>query len=399
MLLNTLMYLTTISILIIGVVSGTGCIRQAEPDDLLSLIESKLQATIAEVADSNVFPRSTRDDGSWELVHSDDWTSGFFAGCLWYLYEMTGNNYWKQAATKWTESLEKEKNNTGTHDLGFMLFTSFGKGYSLTHDERYKEILLEAARSLASRYDPNVGMIKSWDWSLQWQFPVIIDNLLNLELLFWAANEVDDNKDLYEIAYNHARRTLQDHVRNDGSTYHVVNYDSTTGVIISKATHQGLSDSSTWARGQAWAIYGFTVAYEYTGDIQFYHSANAAIEYYFSNVPTDLIPYWDFNITDESEMQKDVSAAAITMAGLFRLATVSEGEDSARYRNLAIAIMDSLLTSTYFNFESRNGLLKSAVGNFPQNKEVGVSLIYADYYFLEAYRTLALIQNFSNTSR
>ncbi|MDR2914367.1 MAG: glycoside hydrolase family 88 protein, partial [Tannerella sp.] len=211
-----------------------------------------------------VSPRNVEPDGSLRMVASRDWTSGFFPGELWYMYEYTQDEYWKQKAEEFTRPIEREKTNGGTHDMGFKVYCSFGNGYRLTNNEQYKKVMLEAAQTLTTRYKENVGCIRSWDHNRdKWQCPVIIDNMMNLELLFWAFKESGDST-FYQIAVNHAKTTMKNHFRPDNSSFHVIDYDTITGEILHKHTHQGYSHESAWARGQAWGLYGYTMSYRET---------------------------------------------------------------------------------------------------------------------------------------
>ena len=231
-----------------------------------SFAESQESLMLEKIGDSNLNPRSINKDGSLKLVKPGDWTSGFFPGCLWYLYEYTKESKWKKSAEFFTNNVEKEQYNSGTHDMGFKMYCSYGNGYRLTGNEKYKEILLQSAKTLITRFNSKVGCVRSWDHSKDtWEYPVIIDNMMNLELLFWATKESGDST-FYKVAVSHANITMKNHFRSDYSTWHVVNYDTLTGKVISKETHQGYADSSCWSRGEAWALYGFTMCYRETND-------------------------------------------------------------------------------------------------------------------------------------
>lgn len=347
--------------------------------------KQQLENTVLEINDVTRFPRSTKEDGSWITKDSDSWTSGFFPGCLWYMYWWSGNNYFKDKAMSWTASMEQEKYDTGTHDVGFKIFCSFGNGFRITNNSSYKEVILQAAQSLATRYNPIVGCIKSWDNPSRGQYPVIIDNMMNLELLLWAAKNGGEPQ-WYDIAISHSLKTLENHVRADGSTYHVVDFDPLTGDIISKKTVQGYSDESTWSRGQAWGLYGFTMVYRETEDIIFLEAAKKIANYFIDNLPEDNIPYWDFNAPNIPQEEKDASAAAIAASGLLELSTlVPDTEAKQAYRNASLAILNSLSSPVYLaEGTNSSGILLHGVGNHNSGSEVDVSLIYADYYFIEA---------------
>ncbi len=271
------------------------------------------------------YPRFTKPDGTWETRAANQWTSGFFAGSLWYMYQLTRDDEWKRLAEKWTDSLERVKTMRSTHDLGFMLFDSFGHGYLLTGNPHYRDVVLEGSRSLVTRYNPTVGAIKSWDTErqrdhrAQWKYPVIVDNLMNLEMLFWAARNGGDTS-WHALAERHALTSARAHVRPDGSTAHVALFDPATGALEATVTWQGYSDSSTWARGQAWAIHGLTTSYGRTGNRTLLDAARRAADYVIGNLPPDAVPYWDFEHPLIPRTERDASAAAIAAAGLYDLA-------------------------------------------------------------------------------
>lgn len=343
-----------------------------------------------------VNPRTINPDGKLSLVASRDWTSGFFPGELWYMYEYTKDKKWETAARKYTDPLEREKTNGGTHDMGFKVYCSFGNGYRLTKDENYKNILLKSAYTLTTRYQPNAKIIRSWDHSGdKWKCPVIIDNMMNLEMLFYAS-KVSGDKRYYDIAVSHANTTLKNHFRDDFSTYHVVDYDTITGVVKDQATCQGYSDNSTWSRGQAWAIYGYTMMYRETKDSSYLNAAIKATDFYLKNLPEDLVPLWDFNVGQEGftpegksyavefkEKLRDASAAAVVCSGLFELGQLTNNK---AYIDSATKMLKSLASPNYRATLGSNGnfILMHSVGSIPHKNEIDVPLTYADYYFLEA---------------
>jgi unsaturated chondroitin disaccharide hydrolase len=331
-----------------------------------------------------MFARTTEPDGSWRWVKPNDWTSGFFPGLLWFLHESSGKKELRQWAEKWTAGLEEQKLNTRTHDVGFILNSSFGNGLRITGRKEYREVLLTGANSLATRFNPRVGCIRSWDHGT-WSFPVIVDNMMNLELLFWAAKNGGDTK-LREIAVSHALKTLAEHVRPDGGTFHVVDYNPETGAVKQKKTHQGFRDDSTWARGQAWGIYGFTVCFRETGDKRFLDAAVKLADYFLARLPADSVPYWDFQVPNVPQEPRDSSAGAIAASGLLELATlVPESAARDRYRQAAEKILGSLCSDEYLTRGTNiRSILRHATGSKPANSEVDVALIYGDYYFVEA---------------
>jgi len=331
-----------------------------------------------------VSPRTLAND-SLKLVASRDWTSGFFPGELWYLYEYTGKDEWKVQAQHFTAGIEREKSNATTHDMGFKIYCSFGNGYRLAKDPSYKEVILQAAKTLTTRFNPKVGCIRSWDHHKeQWNFPVIIDNMMNLELLF-AATRLSGDSSFYKIAVTHANTTMKNHYRPDYSSYHVVDYDTSTGTVRMKQTAQGYADGSAWARGQAWGLYGYTMCYRFTKDKRYLQHAEHIASFILNhpNLATDLVPYWDFNAPGIPNEPRDASAAAIMASALYELSTYSK--NGKEYRRTADKIL-ATLTGRYRSGigENRGFLLLHSTGSKPANSEVDVPLIYADYYYLEA---------------
>jgi unsaturated chondroitin disaccharide hydrolase len=334
--------------------------------------------------DETKFPQSTNPDGTIRDMKSDWWCSGFFGGSLWYLYERTKAPAMKDAAHKWSMALVKEQYNTDTHDLGFMLYCPFGNGYRLTKNESYKPIMLTGAKSLSTRFDPKVGVIKSWNKFQNYTYPVIIDNMMNLEFLFWAAKE-SGNKQFRDIAITHADNTLKNHFRPDYSSYHVICYNS-DGTVAAKKTAQGAADGSAWARGQAWGLYGYTVMYRETKDKKYLDQARHIADFYLNhpNLPADKIPFWDFNAPNIPNEERDASAGAITASALLELSTYG-GPSAKTYYQSAVKMLQSLASPAYkANLgENNNFILKHSVGHKPGKSEVDTPIIYADYYFLE----------------
>lgn len=338
------------------------------------------------------FPQSTNPDGSPRNMPAEWWCSGFFGGSLWYLFEQTKDPKWRTAAEKWTMAVAGQQTNTTTHDLGFMLYCSFGNGYRLTKNAAYRPIMLTGAQSLATRFNPSYGVIKSWDQHQGYDYPVIIDNMMNLEFLFWAAKESGDQR-LYNICISHADSTLKNHFRPDASSYHVVCY-APGGKVLRRKTDQGAADESAWARGQAWGLYGFTVMYRATKDAKYLAQARRIANFYLShpNLPADKVPYWDFNAPNIPQEERDVSAAAIAASALLELCTYG-GPASKNYFMSAAQMLTSLSGQAYRAKlgENNHFLLKHCVGSKPYKSEVDVPLVYADYYYLEAllrYETL-----------
>lgn len=329
-----------------------------------------------------VVPRNL-ENGNLTLIPAVDWCSGFFPGELWYLYDYTKDPKWLKQAQAFTPLIESQKTNAGSHDVGFQIYCSFGNGYRLTKDPHYKEVIIEAAKTLTKRFNPVVGSIKSWDNVKVGKFPVIIDNMMNLELLF-EATRLSGDSTFYKIAVAHANTALKNHFRADYSSYHVVNYDPETGKVVRKLTHQGYADESAWARGQAWGLYGYTMCYRETKDKRYLQQAEHIAKFIFSNpnLPKDLIPYWDYNLPDFTNAPRDVSAATVTASALYELSTYSA--NGKTYLATANKIIKNLKAYQPPNGESKGFLLLHSTGNKPINGEVDVPIIYADYYYLEA---------------
>lgn len=331
-------------------------------------------------------PRSIDLEGNLLLVPSKDWCSGFFPGELWYMYEYTGDEKWKNLAHRQTILIEREKYNDRTHDMGFKMYCSYGNGWRLTKNPAYRDVLIQSAQTLITRFDPIVGCIRSWDFNRDvWDFPVIIDNMLNLELLFWATRETGDST-FYNIAVSHAETTLKNHFRADNSCYHVIDYNPQTGEVRKRNTHQGYSDESAWARGQAWALYGYTMCYRETQKPEFLEQAEKVSKYIFNhpNLPEDLIPYWDYDAPNIPNEPRDASAATCTASALYELSLYSK-DKSQEYKNLADKILENITENYRASlYKDRGFLLLHSTGSVPGNFEVDVPLVYADYYFLEA---------------
>lgn len=339
-----------------------------------------------------VSPRSINDDGSMRLVHPNDWTSGFFAGELWMMYEFTNDQRWRENAVSFTWLIEEAKNHRGTHDLGFMFGDSFGKAWELTGEQSYFDVLHRASRTLITRFNPTVGAIRSWDHNAQlWKYPVIIDNMMNLEMLFKMSNATGNSR-FRDVAVSHADVTLRNHFRPDASSYHVVDYDPTDGQVRMKVTAQGYADDSFWSRGQAWGLYGYTMCYRYTADRRYLDHAVAIADWFLSlpNLPANLIPYWDQKgpgtaTGDNPDVPRDASAAAIIASALYELALYVDESKAAGYRSTADTILANLTADYAFApAESEGFLLGHSTGHLPASNEIDAPLVYADYYYLEA---------------
>lgn len=343
-----------------------------------------------------ITPRSINKDGSLAMVGAYDWCSGFFAGSLWQVYAYTHNDFWRQQAISWTWPIEEAKWHKGTHDLGFIIYDSFGKAYEQTEERSYKDVVLQSAKTLITRYNPTVKSIRSWDHNRdKWSYPVIIDNMMNLELLFRTTQLTGDSI-YWKIAVEHANTTMKNHFRPDFSSYHVVDYNPETGVVQTKCTHQGYSDDSFWSRGQAWGLYGFTMCYRFTKNPAYLKQATGIADFFLNlpNMPEDGIPYWDMKEpqivgkttqASQAEVPRDASAAAIMASALYELSTYVSPDKSKYYKTKA----DKILHSLYSNYQAKPNtnygfLLLHSTGHYPGDSEIDVPLNYADYFYLEA---------------
>ena len=342
---------------------------------------------------------SSFQDGKIVYVPTDDWVSGFFAGTLWYMYELTGDENWADHARKHTEVLDTIQYLTWHHDVGFMIYDSYGNGLRLKNIEGYKDVCVNTAKSLSTRFRPKAGVLQSWNtdrgWQAErgWECPVIIDNMMNLELLF-KATEFSGDSTYAKIAVSHADKTLENHFRPDWSCYHVVDYDLNTGEVRRKCTAQGYADESAWARGQAWALYGYTVAYRFTHDKKYLDLAEHVADFLFNSptMPEDLVPYWDFNAPGIPDEPRDASSAAVIASGLYEM---SYHTGNNEYKEKADKIIESLSTPAYRAAQGTNGgfILMHSVGSIPHGSSIDVPLNYADYYFLEALIRKQNIEN------
>jgi unsaturated chondroitin disaccharide hydrolase len=322
----------------------------------------------------------------FETSGSDWWCSGFYPGTLLYLYQQSKDPALFTEANRIMQVLDKEQYNTTTHDLGFMMYCSFGTALTVEPKPEYKQILINSAKSLVTRFDPKVGCIKSWD-SKKSDYLVIIDNMMNLELLFWATKVTGDSS-FYKIAVTHANTTIKNHFRPDYSSYHVVNYNPQTGEVQQRKTAQGFADSSAWARGQSWGLYGYTVMYRATKDKKYLAQANHIAQYILNNpnLPVDKIPYWDYDAPGKPNALRDASAAAVMASAFLELCRYADAKSAALYFRAAETIIKNLSGPKYFAAAGTNGgfILEHSVGSLPAKSEVDVPLTYADYYFIEA---------------
>ena len=381
-------------------ICATACVSQKNSKllpkkDLLALVDKNFKdageqyKVLKSKLPPDRFPKTWHDSaGKLETSNSGWWCSGFYPGTLLYLYEQTGDTVLYNEAMRILEPLKKEQWNKSTHDLGFMMYCSFGNANRLQPKPAYKEVLVNSAKSLSTRFSPTVGCIKSWD-SKAGDFLVIIDNMMNLELLFQVTRMTGDSS-FYKLAVTHANTTLKNHFRADNSSYHVLNYDPNTGGIKEKRTAQGAANESAWARGQAWGLYGYTETYRETKDEQYLQQALRIADFLLShpNLPADKIPYWDFNAPEIPNALRDASAAAIMCSALLELSGYADNERAAKYFEAAETILRTLSSDRYKAAPGTNGgfIIKHCVGHKPAGTEVDVPLTYADYYFIEAMK-------------
>lgn len=364
----------------------------------------------------SVMPHSLSKDGTPSKGSIYLWTAGFFPGTLWYVSEYTRDNALQDSALVYTKKMEPVKTFTDNHDIGFMMYCSYGNANRFAPNKSYEDILVESARSLCTRFHEESGTIQSWNGFRTWHgdkvynYPVIIDNMMNLELLFHASKVTGDDK-YSKVAVSHAEKVMKNQVRDDYSCYHIIYYDKVTGKPIKGETSQGYADNSAWSRGQAWGIYGFTMVYRETKDPRFLKTAQKMAEFYINhpNLPSDKVAYWDFNAYQEGYTPgirsnankvvanyRDASAAACTASALLELSTYTKGEKGKLYLETAKKIMHSLASPAYRAQEGTNGdfILMHSVGSIPHNSEIDVPLTYADYYFVEAlFRYDKLLSN------
>jgi len=387
-------------LLMMGFIFFTGCkTTKLNIEGNLKYCTAKATQTLSHIPqDTFNFPRSIpAGSDKWRYSDYREWTCGFWPGILWYAYQASGDSLFKIAADRSMVNLYPlAYSKPYSHDLGFKMYCSYGNGYRLTYNEQYKKLLIATADSLSTLYNPKVGTILSWpvEVSNYGAHNTIIDNMMNLELLFWAAKN-GAGHNLYDIAVKHAITTMNNHFRKDYSCFHVVLYDTVSGKKIKGITHQGLNDSSMWARGQSWAIYGFTMCYRETGNPQFLDIAQKAADVYLKNLPESLIPNWDFNAP--SNAQKDASAACVTASALIELSGyLANKEKAAVYLQKAEKMLATLSTKKYQSRNKNSAFLIHSTGNKPSNSEIDAAIIYADYYYLEALLRLKNIKQSKN---
>ena len=382
-------------ICLLSIIMSVACNRQESMEELTTrvferasaqflLLDTNLDTIAATSSDEDVYPRSINLDGSLWTSDSKWWCSGFYPGSLWYVFEYTGNEVYKDLALKYQAGLEQLRYRTDDHDIGFQLMCSYGNNLRITGDSLCVPVLIDGAKSLATRFDPEVGCTRSWD-TKKYVFSVIIDNMMNMELLLKAV-ELGADESLRDMAVSHAYTTMKNHFREDNSCYHVLDYDPETGDVLQRYLGQGYSVDSAWARGQAWALYSFPMIYRFTKDPQMLSHATAVAEYILPRLPEDGIPYWDFDSPDIPNDFKDASAAAVMACGLIELSGYVDAKSSKRYLSTAETMLRSLASDEYLAKEGEQYgfLLKHSTGFKLRNSEVDAPLTYADYYFLEA---------------
>ena len=378
--------------------SGTLDVHKA-----LDYCAKQTQRTLTELKtdsgiDYTMMPRNIMaDEQHWNCrkATKEEWCAGFWPGVLWYDYEYTKDKQVLEEAENFTHSLKFLSHIPAyDHDLGFLVFCSYGNGYRLTKNPAYKQVILDTADTLATLFNPIVGTILSWPREVEprnWPHNTIMDNMINLEMLFWAAKN-GGNPYLYDIAVSHADKTMKSQFRPDYTSYHVAVYDTITGNLIKGVTHQGYADSTMWARGQAWAIYGYTVVYRETKDPKYLDFVQKVTDVYLDRLPEDKVPYWDFDDPSIPDARRDASAGAVVASALLELSTYLPNGTGKRYKDAAIEMLTSLSSDSYQSGESKPSFLLHSVGHWPNHSEIDASIIYADYYYIEALLRLKRLQ-------
>lgn len=380
-----------------------GSKEELNVDKALDYCDAQVHRTLAELKADNgsidytLMPRNIMDSlTTWHCrkATKEEWCGGFWPGILWYDYEATGDEQIKAEAEKFTSSLKfLSETPAFDHDLGFLVFCSYGNGYRLTQNPEYKQVILNTADTLATLFNPRVGTILSWPRNVEMfgGHNTIMDNLINLEMLFWAAKN-GGNPYLSDIAIAHADKTMKHQFRPDYTSYHVAVYDTLTGDFIRGCTHQGYADNTMWARGQAWGIYGYTTVYRETKDIRYLDFVQKITDVYLKNLPEDYVPAWDFNDPSIPNAPRDASAAAIVASALLELCDYLPVEKATEYRDAAVRMLTSLSSDKYQSGKSKPSFLLHSTGHWPAKSEIDASIIYADYYYIEALLRLKKIQ-------
>ena len=384
-----------VSFLLFSCTSKKKEVAQFSPEKVLDHSVEKIKEAQSSIPQVNDYPRNIpKGQTNWEMVGVRDWCSGFWPGVLWYAYEQSNDSELKESAMKSTEALKPIAYSPAeNHDIGFMLYCSYGNGYRLTQNEEYKEVLLAAADTLATLYNPNVGSILSWPIKKEeYSHNTIVDNMMNLELLFWAAKN-GGSKHLYELSESHAQVTMDNLVRDDASMFHLGSFDGETGKFLRGVTHQGYADDSMWARGQTWGIYGFAMTYRETGNKDFLNTSIKLTDHFLERLPEDGIPYWDFDDPKIPNAPKDASAAAIAACGMLELAgLVDDAEKKQKYTEAAKVLIEKLSSAPYYSGDTNQALLLHSTGHHPRNSEIDMPIVYADYYYMEALLRLKKLE-------
>ena len=396
--MNTKNLLAGIGLCLFSACTGTNKVLDA--DKALDYCNSQVHRTLTElkedgngVIDYTMMPRNIMDSlTTWHCrkVDKEEWCGGFWPGILWYDYEYTHDPEIKEEAEKYTASLKfLSETPAYDHDLGFLVFCSYGNGYRLTKNPEYKQVIINTADSLSALFNPRVGTMLSWPRNVKMfgGHNTIMDNMINLEMLFWAAKN-GGNPYLFDIAISHADKTMKYHFRPDYTSYHVAVYDTLTGEFIKGVTHQGYADDSMWARGQAWAIYGYTVVYRETKDIRYLDFVQKVADVYLKNLPEDYVPYWDFNDPAIPNAPRDASAACVVASALLELSGYLPAEKGLEYNNVAIKMLTNLSSDKYQCGKGKPAFLRHSTGHYPAGSEIDASIIYADYYYIEALMRL-----------
>lgn len=392
--MNTKNLLVGIGLCLLSACSGTD--KNLDADKALDYCDAQVHRTLTELRekgngsiDYTMMPRNIMDSlTTWHCrkVDKEEWCGGFWPGILWYDYEYTHDPKLKEEAKKFTASLKfLSETPAYDHDLGFLVFCSYGNGYRLTKDPAYKQIIINTADSLSALFNPRVGTMLSWPRNVEMfgGHNTIMDNMINLEMLFWAAKN-GGNPYLFDIAVSHADKTMKYHFRPDYTSYHVAVYDTLTGDFIKGVTHQGYTDDSMWARGQAWAVYGYTVVYRETKDPRYLDFVQKVTDVYLQNLPEDYVPYWDFNDPSIPDAPRDASAACVVASALLELSGYLPAGKGAEYKNAAVKMLATLSSGQYQCGKSKPALLLHSTGHWPAGSEIDASIIYADYYYIEA---------------
>lgn len=366
-------------------------------EEALDYCKIQAQSTLDDFPGDSLLPRNIlKGEREWNYVGIEDWTSGFWPGVLWYIYESTGDEKWEKEARKYTSYLAPlSYGQPMDHDLGFQIFCSYGNAYRLTADSSFRQVIIRTAEKLAKLYNPTVETILSWPGmvdKMNWPHNTIVDNMMNLEMLFWASKNGGDSS-LYDLAFNHAEKSRKTLIRDDFTTYHVAVFDTVDGEFIKGVTHQGYSDESKWARGQAWGIYGFTMSYRETGYEPFLITAQKLADVFIGLLPADGIPFWDFDDPAIPNAPRDASAAAIAASSMLELSGLLKNEGcSQKYLVAATALLEQLSSDNYQSGTHNPAFLMHSTGHKPNNSEIDASINYADYYYLEALLRLKKMQ-------